>query len=456
MVRSGRAVSRALALVAVVLTMVVAACAPRAGLPPAPTTPWYPDFVYPAVPDGLGSEAVRLRHEGGWRYLQLDNTRSAEREFQAALRVEASFFPAEAGLGWVALAREDAGGALVRFDRALAGAEAYSPALVGRGQALLALDREIDALDAFERALAADPALVDVERRVQVLRFRTLQTRITLAGAAAAAGRWDEARAAYRAAIAASPETAFLHRDLAGVERRSGNVDEALVHARRAVALDEADAAAYVLLGDLLDARADYEGAVAAYARARTLEASPSIEAAWEAARARAEFARMPEAYRSIPDAAVVTRGDLAALIGVRLAELLARAPSRQVVITDVRGHWAQAWIMTAARTGIIEAFPNYTFQPRAPVRRGDLAAMVSRVASRIAAEQPARAAAWTNARPAVRDVPPGHLSYPSVALALASGAMQLDETGAFHLLRTVTGPEVMAVVARLEALAAR
>jgi tetratricopeptide (TPR) repeat protein len=437
----------------VMLALVAGACAPR-GLPPLPDAPRYSDFVYPSVPQGFDDEALLRRHESGWRYLQFDNLRNAEREFQAALRARPAFFPAEAGLGWVELARRDPDDALVRFDRALAANEGYSPALVGRGQALLALEREDEALDAFERALAVDPSLSDVGRRVELLRFRTVQARIAEARVAAEARRWNDARAAYRAAIAAAPDTAFLYRGLAEVEREDGSPSEALVHARRAVALDPADPSGHVLVAQLLETAGDYEGAVAAYAEARALDPSPEIERAWAAARDRSEFARMPDAYRSIPEAPRVTRGELAAVVGVRLAGLIAGAPARQVVITDVRDHWAQAWIMAVARTGLVEAFPNYTFQPGAEVRRGDLAAAVSRVLGLVASRFPDRAARWQGARPAVTDVPAGHLSYPAVALAVAAGVLALDAEGRFRPLDPVSGAELFDAVRRLEALA--
>jgi tetratricopeptide (TPR) repeat protein len=449
-----RRLCRASGIVAALLAMLVGACAPRS-LPPVPDTPRHPEFLYPVVPPGFSNRTVLTRHEGGWRYLQVDNLRNAEREFQAALRAEPAFFPAETGLGWVELARRDPADALAWFDSALAADDRYVPALVGRGQALLELENEVDALDAFERALEGDPSLGDVERRVQVLRFRTLQGRIAEAQRAAGAGRFDEARTAYRAAIAASPDAAFLYRDLAEVERKAGRPDAALEYARQGVTLDPKDAAGHVLMAELLDARGDHEGAVASYERARALDPSPAIEAAWAEARERVELLSMPEPYRAIPEAGAVTRGDLAALVGVRLSELLLRVPSRQLVLTDVRGHWAQAWIMTAARTGVIEAFPNYTFQPQGQVRRVDLAGVVSRILSLLAAERPTLGAQWQGLRPAVADVPPGHLSYPAVALAVASGIMPLDESGAFHPLRTVTGAEALETVRRVEALLA-
>jgi tetratricopeptide (TPR) repeat protein len=444
-----------LAGIGLALAVAAGACAPRS-LPAAPEAPRHPDFVYPAVPPGFNDPGLLRRHESGWRYLQFDNLRAAEREFDAALRAQPSFYPAEAALGWVALARSNASEASAHFARALEADEAYVPGLVGLGHALLELEQDADALAAFERALQGDPGLTAVARRVEVLRFRTLQTRLEAASAAAREGRWDEARAAYLAAIAASPDSAFLYRELASVERRSGRPDDALVHARHAVTLEPGDAAGHLLVAELLEGRGDYDDALEAYGRARTIDSSPAVERAWASARERAEFARMPVPYREIPQTTVITRGSLAALIGVRLQMVVARAPARQVVVTDVRDHWAATWIMEAARTGVIEAFPNYTFQPDAPVRRGDLAVVVSRILSLLAEERPAFSAAWQGARPAVADVLPGHLSYPAVALAVASGVMPLDGQNRFRLLDAVSGAEAVAVVDRLEALARR
>ena len=97
---------------------------------------------------------------------------------------------------------------------------------------------------------------------------------------------------------------------------------------------------------------------------------------------------------------------------------------------------------------------PNYTFQPGARVRRGDLAQTVSRVLGVIAANKPEQGKTWLSARAKIADVAPTHLNYPAVSQVVAAGVMSLDEKGAFQLLRPVTGAEVVEVVTRLEALA--
>src|SRR5262249_18396818 len=161
----------------------------------------------------------------------------ADREFAQALKRNAALYPARTGQGYVALAKRDFSRALADFDGALKAGPSYVPALVGRGQALLALGRDQEALPAFEAALAADSTLADVRRRVDVLRFRGIQGTIEAARDAARKGREPEARAAYARALAASPESAFLYRELALLDRKTGHPEQALQGFKRAVEL---------------------------------------------------------------------------------------------------------------------------------------------------------------------------------------------------------------------------
>src|SRR5687768_7458922 len=188
------------------------ACAGRAAVPPSvPTVARYPDFVYPAVPASLQRAPGVERIDLAWRFLQSGDTRNAARDFEAALKINPQLYPARAGEGYVALARGDHERALAAFDAALRPAHDYVPALIGRGQTLLAMKRDVDALAAFEAALAADSSLADVRRRVDVLRFRTVEQVIDSARSDASAGRLDRARTAYERAIELSPDSSFLY-----------------------------------------------------------------------------------------------------------------------------------------------------------------------------------------------------------------------------------------------------
>jgi tetratricopeptide (TPR) repeat protein len=444
--------SRVALALALGLVLTLAACAGRAVPPPAATVNKYPEFMYPTVPAALQRAPGSERLDPGWRFLQSGDGRSAAREFEGALQRNPRFYPARVGEAYVALSRGEHDRALIAFDAALRDAAAYVPALVGRGQALLAMQRDIEALEAFEAALAADASLDEVRRRIEVLRFRTVEQVIDAARSAAASNRLDQARTAYARAVQLSPDSAFLHRELAMVERRQGDADRAIQHFTRAIELDASDTAALTAIGDLLVERQDYQGADAAYRRAIAIEATPELTAKVAALAERVRESARPEEFRAIGAAAQVTRGDLAALLGNRLERLLASAPQKQVVLTDAAGHWANAWITLVASTGVMDPFENHTFQPRLVIRRGDLATAVRRVVTMAATTNPALRARVA-AQPTIADMPTTHLVYPAAAVAVASGVMPLVEGDRFEVNREVTGAEAVSAVDRLRAL---
>jgi tetratricopeptide (TPR) repeat protein len=433
----------------------LAACAPKAVPVPVVTAPTFPEFTRPPVPLALAGSPAIPGHERGWRFFQAGDLRNAEREIAATIKLVPGFHPAEAAGGYLNLARKDPKAALGHFDRALELQGNYLSALVGRGQALVALGREGEAIAAFGAALAVDPSLTDLQRRIEVLRFRGLERDLAAARAAARTDRPEEARRAYQAAIASPPDSAFLYRELDAVERRAGASEPALAYFRKAAELDPSDASSWALIGELLEARGDQQGAMAAYNEALTLEPSETVEARRDALIARAELAKLPEEYRAIDTASQITRGDLAALIGVRLSDLVQAMRSREaLVVTDVRPHWAEPWIMAVGRAGIIEAYANHTFQPRTLVGRADLAQAANRLLSRIGT--PAQIATWQNARAKFSDIGAGHLAYPAASAAVTSGVMTAAADGSFQPSRLVTGAEAIETARRLRAMADR
>ena len=411
------------------------------------------EFVYPTVPPALKGTPGADLIEVGWRYLQGDNVPAADRTFAFALRRNAKLYPARAGLGYVALARKDVNRALSTFDETLTMAPGYAPALVGRGEALLALGRQEQALESFEGALTADATLSDVRRRVQVLRFRSLQEVIDAAREAARSGREADARAAYARALAASPDSPFLHREVGLLDRKTGHPDQALEEFKRATALDPSDTTSLVQIGELLDERGDYAGAEAAYRQAADLEPSAELSARVAVAAKNAREAKLPAEFRAALTAPQLTRGELAAIIGVRLADLVGEARERQIVVTDTRGHWAADWIGPVARAGIMDPFANHTFQPRTRVRRGDLATAVSRLLALVAARD-SEVRARLDQRPAIADLTPGHTQYRAVAAAVASGVMPLMAGDRFQVGQPVSGAEAVEAIDRVRALA--
>jgi tetratricopeptide (TPR) repeat protein len=431
------------------------ACSRPVPPPVVVSAPKFPEFTFPGLTppvDAKQADLLKL-HDAGWRWLQAGDLPQAERDFQAVLKRSPAFYPSETALGYLELARNNYPGAIDHFDRVLHTTPSYVPALLGRGQTLLAQSNEPEALTAFEAALTSDPTLSDVARRVEVLRARQAQQIVATARAAAQAGRLDEAARAYEQAIAASPESAFLFRDIAEVEAKQGKPDQALGHYRKAVQLDPSDVQSRIHIGEMLEASHDIEGAMAAYNEVNSLEPSTEIQRRLNALEARAAYLRLPAEYRAIPEAQAITRGDLAALIGIRLQGLLTLVPAQPVVITDTRNDWAASWITATVAAGVMDVFENHTFGPRNTIHRSDLAQAVSRMLKIIASRETRLLKDWQSRQQKMSDVGVSNLNYADASLSVAAGILELSDTGAFQLSRPISGAEAIDAIDRLERL---
>ncbi len=444
--------------IVIAAAMLVAGCASRTRPVAVPGAPAFPDYPRLEIPANLRvAEDVRDRHELAWQHLQAGDLRNANREFNESLKRSATFYPAETGLGFVALAGRDFKQASSRFTAALAKNDRYLPAWLGLADAHVGLGNDIEAIAALERALEIDPKREALRDRLELLRFKEVQSLIGAGQRARQANRYDEAARLLERALTLSPSSTIILRELSALETARGSLDAAAEHARRAIQIDANDAESHAVLGAVLEARQQYRDAAAAYGRAAAIDPRPIWRERSTALREKANLSAIPAEFRDLPAAAAVSRAQVAALIGTRLEVLVERAPKKvAAVATDVRTHWAAPWILPITQAGIMEVLPNHTFQPAATVRRADLAKVLEQLLAVLATERQIDLGRWRASRPRFADLPPTNLFYNAAALAVASGAMDTREGDRFEPTRPVTGAELVAAIERIEQLAGR
>jgi Flp pilus assembly protein TadD len=429
---------------------------PAAGRPatPAPAT----TYPTPDVPAGLAvPPEVRAQQADAWRRFQAGDARGASRVFGDLLKRTPTFYPAAAGLGFVELTARQYKNASAHFGMATAANDRYLPAWVGQAEALLGLNRDADAIVAMEKVLALDPRREAVRSRLDLVRFRLTQSLLEGGRRARGAGRYDEAEQQLSQALRLSPESTIILHDLALTEVAAKRFEDAEGHARRAADLEPRDAESQAFLGTVLEARGKLREAAAAYAKAVALDPKPDWRAKTVTLREKAELAALPASFAELPSAPSLTRGEVAAFIGIRLESIIDAAPRRvSDIATDVRSHWAAPWILPVTRAGVMTIYPNHTFQPAAAVRRGDLAAIAASLLRIVGAARPADLARWQAVKPRFADLPVTHVSYPVAALAVGAGAMSADPAGRFEPSRPATGADLDAAVKRIGQLAPR
>jgi tetratricopeptide (TPR) repeat protein len=440
---------------AIALGWVSACLSACVSAPKAPAPPRFPDFAAPVIPATVPvTGEVRARHDAAWLRLQSGDVRGAARDYAESLRLVPAFYPAAAGLGFVALANRDFAAAAGRFQDVVRQDDRYVPAWRGLVDAELGAGHNAEAIAALERLLALDGSKETDHSRLELLRLKEVQTLVESAAHARDAGRINDADRLLGRALALSPRSAIVLRELAKVQVRAAELDKAEASARLAVDIDPSDANSHAVLALVLDSQGRLADAAAALARAAALD--PSFRARAIEAKDRADAAGVPAEMRDVGRLAAVNRAQLAALIGMRLPQVLARNPRKvPAVATDVRGHWAAPWILTVTQAGVMDVFPNHTFQPAAAVRRADLAQAVSALLALATTGRPDQVSRWQAALPAFAGLPPANLLYPAAALSVAAGAMTAVG-GQFDPTRTATGADALAAIARIEELAGR
>jgi Flp pilus assembly protein TadD len=421
------------ALALLVSALAFGACAKRI----APPLPEGEEYVFPAPQPGELPGAERATLQLAWREVRAGDVAAAVKRYEKLLRGHPKSAAARTGLGYARLRAGQTQGASEAFTATLDERPQDVPALVGMGSLAVRRGDLEGAVALYRRAAGAAPDEAVVRKRLAALKLQVTDRRMAEAEAALERGDREAATRAYTVALAAAPELTGVRLALAQVLTGQGDraaaieVLEADLSGERQVLLE---------LGRLLCEEQRFARALEVYTR--LLAHGPGdvdAQAGQRRAREGLEAAAMPEEYRAIAEAARVSRADLAALLAVRVPALRRAGAGEPRVAVDISGSWARDQVARVLALGIMDVYPNHTFQPGAIVRRVDLARAAARTLDTLR---------WpTGAAPAPADMSSSHLDFAVVERVLAAGLMGLGPGGAFEPWRPVSGRDAIDVV---------
>lgn len=428
---------------ALALALVLPACGPKVATPQIDDA----DYVFPEIRRGeLTSRDEKTLHRA-WEDILAGQTARAEQSVGKLAASRPDLAPARVILGFAALRAgrlKDSDGI---FGSVLGAQPNDVAALVGlasvrRKQGLL--DQALPLYLKAERLRPKDAAL---GRRASEVKLAVAEAAIARAGSLSAEGKKAEAIVMLQRAIEVAPELSPVRLELADLLVESGRRTEALAVL---AAAQDADRNITMRIASIRFEDGDLDGAEAALRRGLR-DVAEDTEGAALLARIKDRRASLalPEPLRAIGEAARITRAELAALVVERVEALRSRKPAgRGEVASDLSRTWARPQVLRALELGLMDVYPNHTFQPSGVVRRGELAVVAARVLDLVG---------WGRSNgPAPRDMSPSHLQYSSVVRVVGAGVMQNAPSGAFEPWRIVTGAEAKGVVDSLARLSAQ
>ena len=261
--------------------------------------------------------------------------------------------------------------------------------------------------------VSLDSSRTDVEPKRQKALLLATEELLRSAAAAEENNRLSEAEQLYRHALTIAPQDPILHLRLATLLAKENKSDEAVAERKTAE--------------DLSPRRA---------ARNTPAPRSDTLDDL-------GRWGKDIGILRQIQTAANVTREQVAALI-VRYFPQVTERPQTPQIVTDIDTSWARAEIQTVIDSGVMNTFPNHTFDPSAAVTRGDLATAFARLI-RVLGLPSVNAAALPTP-----DVPPTSSQYRDVQLVLALSVMRLQDAGGFGVSDSVSGADAVQAAERL------
>jgi hypothetical protein len=121
-----------------------------------------------------------------------------------------------------------------------------------------------------------------------------------------------------------------------------------------------------------------------------------------------------------------VTKEQMSALIGVKFKDILDKPEGRPPIIIDISTSWASRYILDAASLGLLDVYPNHTFQPRKIITRAEMAEILHRLIRKLEAKGHRFIQQIPPERIQIKDVSPDNFYYRPIVMMISYDLMSM------------------------------
>jgi thioredoxin-like negative regulator of GroEL len=313
---------------------------------------------------------------------------------------------------------------------------------------------EDKAFNALREVLKIEPLNFWAKEGYENLKAQKTEQAVASAREAAAKGDIETAKESYLRALHYSPESVGTHLALAGLYKSENKISSALVHLKAAAAGAPDNIEALQMYAATLAEAKQYDRSLDVYQRVLELDSgNEEARRQVEVLKNRLGIVELPSRYNEIPLAAAVTREDIAALLAVKLKDVLGETAAQPPIIIDISSSWASKFILQVASLGLLEVHSNHAFQPKRTVTRAELAETLFRLIRYLEGKGYRFIHQFPPNRIQVQDVTPDHFYYQPISQILAYQIMELYPDKTFRPDQPVPGQEAVKTIDILLAL---
>jgi Tfp pilus assembly protein PilF len=387
----------------------------------------------------------RIITNEAWKNLRKDNGSKAQK-ILSRLGAESPAY--HVGLGYAFLLLGDFQASEENFKAALN----YYPgmALIHLGLAQLYQDtgRENSAFAEYREVLKKNPEHSWAKREYEALKRKKTEEALDEGLEFLARGYRERSKEAFLRVLYYSPDSAKAHLALAGIYKEEDQLQNALVHLKAASANETKNPEILNEYAETLLLTEQYARSLEVYEQ--LLEMQPDnqdIQSRIENLKNRLGIFELPSQYHNIPFKEATSREEMTALLAVKFKGIFEETEAKPPIIIDISTSWASKFILTTTSLGIMEIYPNHTFQPQKIITRAEMAEILLRLINLLKKKGYPLIQQFPPEIIRISDVSPDNYYYNPITQIISYQIMDLDAERAFRPEHPVSGQEVIKIL---------
>lgn len=393
----------------------------------------------------------RILVEDAWKELRKGNGSKAEK-YLTKLGIENPFY--YTGLGYIYMLYSDYQQAELSFKAALHSHANLVTAREGLAQLYQKTGKTDLAFSELRNILRDNPDNTWAAENYEMLMTQKTQETLSEARTFIKQGYIENSRKAFLKTLYYSPKSPEAHMGLAEIYLEEGKKENALVHLKTMAALEPRNIEVlYLYANTLYETNKDAESLEVFEKIADISPGDKNVEQKINTLKNRLGIFDLPSQYDTIPTTSAITKEQMSAVLAIKLKDHLDVQNSNPPIITDVATSWAQKYILQMTSLGLMEVYPNHTFQPKRTVTRVEMAEILLRIITYLEEKGYTFIQQIPPQRIVIEDVSPDNLYYQPIKKILSYDIMSLSQDKKFHPNFHITGQEAIQLIDIISAL---
>lgn len=426
---------RTLAALIILLSLLYWSCATYQ---PPPPNLYTGELPQPMVTDLSLDERILV--EDAWQSIRIGNTKNAQKIIERLGSGNSFYY---VGMGYVAYLLGESQTAEEYFKASLSYYPGVELAHFGLAHVYQDSNKVDNAFSEYREILKNDPNNPWAKPRFQEIKDRKTGEALTEAKALLSAGDAENSKESFLRALYYTPNSTEAHLALGKIYRDEGNFQNALLHLKAASTEEAENTDIRKLYADTFFQAGELKNSLGIYEE--LLEQDPGdqeIRDRLETIKNRLGIFELPSQYNAIQSAESVTKEDVAALLSVKFKDILDEQSGKPPIIIDISTSWASRFILHTTSLGILDVYPNHTFQPKKVLTRAEMAEILFRLIEHLKRKGYNFIQQIPPNRIQISDVSPSNYYYRPIILLVAYDIIPLARDRAYHPDQAVSGRE--------------